>query len=40
MKRLGGCFVFEKTIFDEKLRGKCLEVSGKLRNFADITHYA
>ena len=34
MKKLGGCFVFEKTIFDEKLRGKCLEVSGKLRNFA------
>ena len=34
MKRLGGCFVFEKTIFDEKLRGKCLEVSEILCKFA------
>ena len=35
MKRLGGCFVFEKTIFDEKLREKCLEVSGILCKFAE-----
>jgi hypothetical protein len=35
MKMLGGCFVFEKTIFDEKLRGKCLEVSGILCKFAE-----
>jgi hypothetical protein len=35
MKRLGGCSVFEKTIFDEKLRGKCLEVSGILCEFAE-----
>ena len=34
MKMLGGCFVFEKTIFDEKLRGKCLGVSGKISTFA------
>ena len=35
MKKLGGYFVFEKTIFDEKLRGKCLGVSGILCKFAE-----
>jgi hypothetical protein len=34
MKKLGGYFVFKKTIFDEKLRGKCLEVSGIIAIFA------
>lgn len=30
MKMLGGCFVFEKTIFDEKTKGKMF---GSFRNF-------
>ena len=34
-EKLGSCFVFKKTIFDEKLRGKCLEVSGILCKFAE-----
>ncbi len=34
MKKLGGCFVLRKQGLTEKLRGKCLEFSGNLRNFA------
>ena len=34
MKKLGGYFVLRKQGLTEKLRGKCLEVSGKLRTFA------
>ena len=34
MKMLGGCFCLRKQGLTEKLRGKCLEVSGNLRNFA------
>ena len=34
MKKLGGYFVLRKQGLTEKLRGKCLEVSGNLRNFA------
>ena len=34
MKKLGGYFVLRKHGLTEKLRGKCLEVSGILCKFA------